>query len=228
DATGRVVRFGYQSGGESPATFSLTGRVLTPDPPDDERLRSPRTEAPGLSVANWRNSYQPTLDGEPLELPELEFSRSLAIAPDGQSFLLGTDWNLRSFDRDGEERWKRIPPATAWAVNLSGDGRLAVAAFGDGTIRWYDYADGDELLAFFPHADRHWVLWTPSGYYDASPDGEELIVWHVNRGPDRAAVFYSAEIFRERFYRPDVIDRILDTLDEARAVELADAEREGR
>ncbi len=229
DATGRVVRFGYQSGGESPATFSLTGRVLTPDPPDDERLRSPRTEAPGLSVESWRNSYQPTLDGEPLELAELEFSRSLAIAPDGQSFLLGAEWNLRSFDLDGEERWKRAAPGAAWAVNLSGDGRLAVAAFADGTIRWYDYADGEELLAFFPHADRRrWVLWTPSGYYDASPDGEELIGWHVNRGPDREAVFYPAEIFRERFYRPDVVDRILETLDEATAVELADAERERR
>ncbi|MCP4660396.1 MAG: WD40 repeat domain-containing protein, partial [bacterium] len=55
DATGRVVRFGYRFGGESPATFSLTGRELTPDPPDDERLRSPRTEAPGLSVESWRS-----------------------------------------------------------------------------------------------------------------------------------------------------------------------------
>ena len=61
----------------------------------------------------------------------------------------------------------------------------AVAAYADGTIRWHRLSDGKELLAFFPHKDKkRWVLWTPSGYYDASPGGEELIGWHVSNGKD--------------------------------------------
>jgi hypothetical protein len=110
-------------------------------------------------------------------------------------------------------------------VNLSSDGRLVVAALGDGTIRWYRADNGEELLSFFPHVDRkRWVAWTPSGYYDASVGGEELIGWHVNRGPDQAADFFPASRFRDRFYRPDVVSRVLNTLDEGTALAQADAE----
>lgn len=98
-----------------------------------------------------------------------------------------------------------------------------MGAFGDGTIRWYRLSDGHVLLALYPHPDRkRWVLWTPSGYYDASPSGEDLIGWHLNRGQDVAADFFPASHFRSRFYRPDVIDRVLETLDEAEALKLAD------
>ncbi len=116
------------------------------------------------------------------------------------------------------------PRATIW--RLTADGRLALAAYGDGTIRWHRAADGGELLAFFPHRDgRRWVVWTPSGYWDASPGGETLIGWHVNRGDDREAVFHPAWRFGKKRHRPAVIDRILVTLDEAEAVRQADAAR---
>ena len=80
-------------------------------------------------------------------------------------------------------------------------------------------------MAFFPHKDRkRWVLWTPSGYYDASAGAEDLIGWHVNNGRGKAADFFPASRFRDRFYRPDVTAKVLDVLDEAKAVHLADAE----
>jgi hypothetical protein len=69
------------------------------------------------------------------------------------------------------------------------------------------------------------VLWTPSGYYDASPGAEDLIGWHLNQGPDKEALFYPASQFRQRFYRPDVIDRILQTYDETEALTQANAAR---
>lgn len=55
-------------------------------------------------------------------------------------------------------------------MNVTPDGRLVVAAYDDGTIRWHRMSDGQELLAAFVHKDdRRWVAWTPSGYYMASP-----------------------------------------------------------
>jgi WD40 repeat protein len=81
------------------------------------------------------------------------------------------------------------------------------------------------LLSLFV-AGEEWVLWTPSGYYDASPGGDRLIGWHVNRGREKAARFYTAHQFRKQFYRPDVIDKILETGDAARAVELANQARQ--
>ncbi len=99
------------------------------------------------------------------------------------------------------------------------NGQVAVSGLCDGTIRWYRLTDGREILALFPHADRkRWILWTPSGYYDASPGGEDLIGWHLNNGPDRAADFFPTSRFRSTYYRPDVIDRVLKTLDDSRGL----------
>ncbi len=92
-------------------------------------------------------------------------SRSLAIAPDKSKFLLGTEWNLYLFDTNGRQIWKVAAPSAAWGVNISDDGKKAVAAYGDGTIRWYNLDNGKELLAFFPHKDgKRWIAWTVSGY----------------------------------------------------------------
>lgn len=86
------------------------------------------------------------------------------------------------------------------------------------------FLDSVELLAFFPHNDsKRWVLWTPSGYYAASAGAEELIGWHVNNGADRAADFFNVGQFRDQFYRPDIIDVVLEKLDENQAVESANA-----
>ena len=111
------------------------------------------------------------------------------------------------------------------AYVLNTNGKVAVAGLNDGTIRWYRLTDGREILALFPHPDRkRWILWTPSGYYDASPGGEDFIGWHLNNGPDKAADFFPASRFRSTYYRPDVIDRVLKTLDEAVALQQANDE----
>jgi hypothetical protein len=63
--------------------------------------------------------------------------------------VLGTEWYLRRFGNRGEPIWSNRLPGAAWAVNISGDGRLAIAALADGTIRWYRLHDGRPLLALF-------------------------------------------------------------------------------
>jgi hypothetical protein len=85
--------------------------------------------------------------------------------------------------------------------------------------------DGKELLAFFPHKDKkRWVIWTPKGYYDASPGGEDLIGWHINNRKDKEADFFPVSRFRDRFYRPDIIAKIFTTYDEDKAIALANEE----
>lgn len=221
-AAGHQVRFGYENNGKSPVVFDLAQRRFLPE--NSAGLASPRTE--GLDVRAWKNDKKPTLNGRPLALLPHEKSRSLAIAPDAERFALGTEWRLRLYAGDGRELWQQAAPGVAWAVNIPASNTLVVVAYGDGTIRWHRLSDGRELLALFPHADRkRWVLWTPSGYYAASPGGEDLIGWHVNNGRDAAADLFPASRFRERFNRPDVIDRILSTLDEDQALRQADSAR---
>ena len=220
---GTQVRFGYAWPGTSPVVFdSRTRSLLAENLPG---LSSPIVSAPGLDVSNWEHTLSPKLNGTVLPLTQYEYSRSLAIMPDSSGFALGGDWSLRFFDRNGTQRWKHPTPGSAWAVNISGDGRWVVASYGDGTIRWHRVSDGVEQMALFPHADKkRWVMWTSSGYYDASPGAEDLIGWHLNSGKEHAADFFPASRFRERYYRPDVLAKVFDTQDEASAVRIANAE----
>lgn len=224
DATGSVVRFAFEVFGESPAVFRLTDRSLTLDPATVPGLAAPRIEAPGLAITGWDGGTAPRLNSMALEFQSNEVARRLAILPKGDRFVIGTEFSLRMYDSTGKQVWRAPAPGISWGVNVSGDGQVVLASYGDGTIRWYRATDGKPLLAFFPHADRkRWVLWTPSGYYDASPGGEDLIGWHVNNGPDQAADFFPASQFRATYYRPDVVAQILATGDETRALQLANA-----
>lgn len=207
--------------------FDASTRRLRLGRPTDSLLQGARIS--GLEIANWRNNFRPTLGGKELALDEFEMSRSLSVNTSvllGASFLLGTEFNLRRYAVDGSLLWRINSPGVTWSVNHSGNGKVAVASFGDGTVRWYNLADGVEQLALFVHADgERWVAWTPTGYYAASVGGENLIRWVVNRGLDAAPQDYPVGAYRDKFYRPDVIATILDTLDIDRAVQLADAAR---
>lgn len=231
------VRFGYELWGKSPAVFDNASRRLSTDPAalNAADLSPPTLTAPGLDISGWKNTTTPKLNGQPLQLDQYERSRSLALFPqgggewgrgaEGAAFVLGAEGSLRAFDRTGAQVWRQPAPGPVWAVNVSGDGRWVVAAYGDGTIRWHRATDGAEQMAFYPHPDRkRWVLWTPNGYFDASPGAEDLIGWHVNQGKDAAADFYPASRFRDRFYRPEVLARVLQAGDEAAALRLANAE----
>ena len=223
DASGGRVAFGLSRRQENPASFEVASRTFAMGPA--QGLLPPVTSAPGMEIIHWRNDYEPKLNGSLLPLEPYERSRRLAMAPN-DGFLLGADFNLYAFDPKGVQRWKRPAPDMVEGVNISADGALGVAAYGDGTIRWHRMTDGKELLAFFPHKDgRRWVAWTPSGYYDCSPGGEDLIGWHLNRGKDQAADFFPASRFRAQFYRPDVVANVLAAQDEAVAVAKANETR---
>ncbi len=205
-ADGQVIRFGFEQGGKRSAEFSFRDLRLVLDPPADPALKGAVTETAGFAVTDWINNEKPKLNGTPLPLDTYEASRSLAIASSGDRFLLGTEWALRLFDGKGREIWKVFVPNVAWGVNISGDGRFALGAFGDGTIRWYDLRDGRELLAFFPHKDgKRWVAWTPEGFFTASRDGESLVGYHLNQGADQAAEFVPVERLYAAYYRPDLL-----------------------
>lgn len=224
---GFQIGFSYEREKKAPARFSAPDRSLVSGlfALFAKSLSPPITSGFGLKIKNWNSTLSPELNGVPLKLMPRESSHSLAIAPDGKTFLLGAGQSLRLYERNGREKWKILPRIATYCANVSGNGKIALAALGDGTIRWYRMKDGKELLALFPHKDKkRWVLWTPSGYFDASPGAEELIGWHVNHGQDQAADFFPASKFRSTYYRPDVIARVLETLEEKEGIRLANAE----
>ncbi len=224
------IGFWFDYEGNSKAFFSLLDRMIISDATTVDTLRttsvqdetikpneqisknwiSPILTHEKLKIENWFNELNPACKGKAISLQQYERSMSLAIQKDGSAFILVTNWSLRYFDSTCKQIWEKPVPEIAWAVNISTDGRYALVAFGDGTIRYFTTKDGKELAAFFPHANKtDWVFWTPEGYFDSSPNGEKLIGFHVNQGKDKEGLFFPASRFFDTYYRPDVVAEVI-------------------
>jgi WD40 repeat protein len=226
---GQGVAFKVGTQRDSWLSFSLPDGELRTGKGSADFTTLPRIEAPDLLVRGWEGALgrvaPPSVNGKPLEYAQGDLGNGLAVDPARRRFLIGSNFALTCYSDTGQRLWRAIPGVACSRVNITAEnGDIGVAAFTDGTIRWYRMDNGRELLTLFSHADkRRWILWTRSGYYACSPGGESLIGWHVNRGQDSAADFYPASQFRARFYRPDVVRAILTTRDEAEALRLAEA-----
>jgi len=200
-----------------PLVFDLANSTLKGGNPPAP-VQSPRIKG---DANDWRNKTNPRFNGRTLQILPGETARSLAMAPDERSFVLGSDWFVRQYSADGAVLWERRMPAAVWAVNVSADGRWMVAGLGDGSVRWLRLMDGAEELTLFVHADRtRWIAWSPSGYYDTAVGAEGLIGWHVNRAFNQAADFFGAGRFRDKLYRPDVVGKMLMAGDELEALRM--------
>jgi WD40 repeat protein len=200
-ADGTVVDFGLDQGGRSPLRFDLNERTLLRDPPRRADLVRPAVPP---TARGWRNEARPIVDGAAVRLDENELGRAAAGSADGRTVLLGADYSLRLLSA-GRPVWQVPLHAAAWAVHLSGDGRYALAALGDGTLRWYRATDGTEVLALFATADGRWITWTPEGYFDHSPGAEGLVGYHLNQGKAGTPDFVRSGQIHRDFYRPDLV-----------------------
>ncbi|PWC74265.1 caspase family protein [Azospirillum sp. TSH64] len=183
---GLVLEFGMEQGGRRPMRFDVLARSLTPAPEALPGLNRPSAEGPGIGVSDWRNSRTAKVNGQPVKLDSGEWARSVTVLGAQRRVLLGGEFSLRLLDSAGAELARAEVPAAVWGVVASADGRVAVAALGDGTLRWYALSGGarplEELAALFPHRDgRRWVLWTPEAFFDHSESGGETLVgFHLN------------------------------------------------
>ncbi len=90
------------------------------------------------------------------------------------------------------------------AVRPADDAKLHLLLVGsdDRTLTVYNAITNKILLTIYP-AGADWIVWTPEGYYAATPGGERLMGWYVDNGPTQRPSFYSADRFRKTLYRPE-------------------------
>lgn len=154
-------------------------------------------------------------------------SSTMAIAPDRSFFVVGSAYALKCYSAEGKPLWVEPLGLNCRAVNFSRDGGLAVAAMDDGSIQWFATAEqapelGRKLLTLYPCQDgRRWVIYTPQGYYDASPDGHDLLGMQTNRSGSEAAIFTPMSQLRETFHRPDIVAEVFRTRSVAKGTEAA-------
>lgn len=218
-APGLVVQW-QGVGAPQPRHFSFSERlvregaapaVLAPDEP------SSFIDA----TRDWESvaGATPRLLGGAMVMEVGELSRAVARIPGTADVAWGTGHRLARVAAGGRVVWSQRPGTEARAVHSTADGRHVVAAMSDGTVRWHRASDGALQLTLFVLNPQQWVLWSPGGFYDASAGAEPLLGWLVpgvtaQHGP----AHFTVARFRERFHRPDVIDRVLVAGDEATAL----------
>ncbi|KOR33027.1 hypothetical protein TI05_03575 [Achromatium sp. WMS3] len=146
--------------------------------------------------------------------------RSYSFTPDGQTIISGgSNGVLTAYDRQGQKLGDFVGhTGDIWAVAVASDGKLLVSGSNDQTVRLWNIATRELLLTIFRHKDGEWVAWTPSGYYAASPNGDNMIGWQVNRGPEYAPDYYPAGQFKQSRYQPDLVTKVIQLGSEQKAL----------
>jgi len=206
-ADGTKLRIALRAGAVPLAFDALSGDLVA-SRAEESGFATARTAAGRVQLAaDWRNSTRPRLGNTVLRLGEGEFARSATILPGEAGVLLGTDNHLRLYDIAGQPRAALALPGAAWG--LAAQGEVAVAALGDGTLRWYRITtDGiAEQAALFIHAETlRWALFTPEGLFDhAANGGQELVGVHLNRNRNQSPDWASFRQAYRALYAPAAV-----------------------
>ena len=218
---GAIVRFGLGNGDDKPVLFDVAAGSLANSPSAPAGLAPARVD--GLPVTDWKNSYEPKFKGVKIGLDNHEMARSLAVRPDGSGFALGTEWHVRAFDAAGksdmETGWLRAQPGASTSARTarSSSSPMATArsAGCGGRTAWSCSRCSSTFRPAAGSPGRRPAITWPR------PGGEDLIGWHLNRGWTQEADFFPASRFSARFNRPDIVQLVLKTHDEAEAVDQA-------
>ena len=84
-------------------------------------------------------------------------------------------------------------------ASISFDGRHVLSVGGDNTIRLWDFATGKEQAKFLSFTDGEWIVITPEGYFNASPNGAKNINVRIGNK------VYGIDQFYTKFYRPELV-----------------------
>ncbi|HLA06326.1 MAG TPA: caspase family protein [Anaerolineales bacterium] len=115
---------------------------------------------------------------------------------------------------------------SARVIDHAACGRWLVSAGADQIIRLWFMDDVTEnvrtdlypALNLFVGMDDEWVIWSKSGYYNASQRGDRRFGYHINRGSTMESLYFPSDRFIKSFFRPDIIRGILETGSEERAL----------
>ncbi len=218
--TGNII--GFTPDDQSPWTFDLSTRRLIPE----QSLFPSYTNNNNITPVTL-NTFFPVINQIRVDfvIDNDDNATGFDITSDGNEVILGGIKYLYKTDNKAILKWKvYLPYFALGGVNISGNDKTVACILADGTFRWYSMETGKELLALYLHPDKkRWVLFTPLGYYDASLGAEDFLGWHLNNGPDKTPSFYPVSRFKEKYYRPDIIDAIFETYNEEEAITLANS-----
>jgi WD40 repeat protein len=135
------------------------------------------------------------------------------FTPDGELVVSGGEVGYLSLHRLNGEQIGDFEGHNGDITDLavSADGNLLVSGSRDQTFKIWNMETQELLLSFFVADNGQWIAWTATGHYTSSPDGDRYIGWVINQGAERNADYVQAEQMRKKLYRPDVIQKVLES-----------------
>jgi WD40 repeat protein len=132
-----------------------------------------------------------------------------------------------------EPRERYLLGHTARVLDQAASSKWLVTAGVDQVIRFWYLEDVEEnvetdlepSLSLFVGMDDEWVIWSKSGFYNASQRGDRRFGYHINRGGEKEALFFPSDRFIKAFYRPDIVEAVIRHGSEKRA--WKELERQG-
>jgi len=147
----------------------------------------------------------------------------------GLAFLSYYQPRLIAIERSGKHPWTSDFPSAVQAIKADEDGQSLFCYSENGVIDFLNTRTGKKYLSLiFDESGKEWMLWTPAGYYDASPGGGQLLHWLPSFGNEGFPGLFSMEFFSSAFRKPEVVDAVMLCRDEATALKrlkAATAER---
>jgi WD40 repeat protein/uncharacterized caspase-like protein len=147
---------------------------------------------------------------------------SLAFSPDGKT-LVSSSWDktvkiwdiqsgkeLKSLDRDElatHQEVARLYPRLSEDYYVAVSDRLTAKIADYVTIKLYDNKAQRELATLVAFDKDDWLVVTPEGFFDATPEGWKQAIWRL---PNNTFHFAPVEVFFSEYFHPGLLQDIFN------------------
>jgi WD40 repeat protein len=187
-ATGRELRtLSSHSSGVSTVAFSPDVKTIVSGSDDDTLKLWDMATGRELRTLSGHSSYV----------------RSVAFSPDGKT-IVSHSYNgaLKLWDAATGRELRTLSGYlfNVGSVAFSPDGGTIVFGSVDSTIRLWNAASGGEIAQYIGFDDGEWLVVTPDGFYNASPNGDKYLNVRVGNQ------VYGIDQYRQIFYKPQIVE----------------------
>jgi len=128
---------------------------------------------------------------------------SVAFSFDGRQILSGSwDKTIKLWDTATGREIRTFSGHTSGinSVAFSPDDKKFLSGSDDGTVRLWDISTGKEIVQFISYNDSEWIVITPDGFYNSSPNGDKYLNVRVGNN------VYGIDQFKDTFYKPQIVE----------------------
>jgi WD40 repeat protein len=134
---------------------------------------------------------------------------SVAFSADGKTLASGSeDTTIKLWDVASGTELRTLKRHSGWvySVGFSPDGKTLASASQDTYIKLWNVSDGRELVSLVARDENDWLVVTPDGLFDGSPDGWKEIRWRFN---NNTFAYAPVEAFFKEYWRPGLLQDLI-------------------